>query len=86
MISSSNYLSSLTPTELHNCVTLHRQYVALMSADGNAQQTHVNKKKKQEILINITKFYINDHNLNNHYQHYMIIVKTKVNIVTKPHP
>ena len=54
-ISSFNYFSTLTTAELHNCVTMHKQSIALMSADSNAQKTHINKKQK------ITNF-------NNHYQ------------------
>ena len=83
MISSLNYFSTLTPVELHNCVTLHKKSVVLMSADGNTHQTYINKKQKQNFLIIITKFHISDFNLNNHYRHYLILARTKVNKVKK---
>lgn len=56
MLSSLNYLSTLTPTELHNCVTLHKQSVALASSRNNVENIHINKKTK---LCNLNETTIN---------------------------
>lgn len=45
MLSSMNCLSTLTPTESHNCVTLHKQSVALNSYDYPMDHAHINKKQ-----------------------------------------
>ena len=55
MLSSMNYLAMLTPEELHNCVTLHKQSMALMQSNMNVQTNHVNKKQK---TLNSTNYEI----------------------------
>ena len=58
MLFSMNYLSTLTPTELHNCVTLHKQSVAFNSCNNPIEHAHINKKQKISTLnSNITKKY-----------------------------
>ena len=59
MLSSLNYLSMPTPTELHNCATLHEESVALTSSANNVENNHINKKAKlsslNENAINVYK-------------------------------
>ena len=44
LISSSNYLSTLNPTELKNCVALHKQSIALQLSNSNAQHNQSIKR------------------------------------------
>ena len=50
MLSSMNYLSTLTPTESHNCVTLHKQSVSLNSCNNPMEHVHIHKKQKISTL------------------------------------
>ena len=44
--SSLNYLSLLTLAKLHNCITLYKQFIGLMSTENNMQDRHIDKKVK----------------------------------------
>ena len=56
MLSSMNYLATLIPEELYNCVTLHKQSMILMKSNMNTQTNDANKKQKTS---NSTNYEIN---------------------------